>query len=378
MEFELDNIEKMPLHSFDHADVDFQKQFGHSPSRAYFSPGRVNLIGEYTDFNGGYVLPSAIDRGTYFAAQWNDSGRINVYSDAFNAKVEIPLSEIDREAADHTWGDYVKGALIEFDRHSLLGERGIDIFVTGNLPRNSGLSSSASFTVGIVFLLNDMWKCGLARLEMARYARSVENDFVGLQCGIMDQFAVANGRADHAIFLNCHTLEAEMIPFVLDGYEIVITDSHVPRKLSESSYNQRRVECEAALQILQTEFDVDYLCAASTTEIENCEQLQFTDFDDDGVLDVLTFGDAIAWFEQLDQVSNTAGDANRDLQFNQLDLIQVLRAARYLTGEPATWEAGDWNADGLFDQEDIVAALQTGNYLFGMQAGATLDEQGRQ
>ena len=252
----------------------FRKRFGDDPERTYFSPGRVNLIGEYTDFNGGYVLPAAIDRGTYFAVRKNDSASVNVCSDAFDGMATIPLADIAEQSVEQDWSDYVKGALVEFHNRSLVTEQGIDILVTGDLPRNSGLSSSASFTVGLVFMLNDVWDSGLGRLDVVKVARSVENDFIGLQCGIMDQFAVAFGRTDHAIQLHCHTLEYKLIPFVLEGYEIVITDSRVPRKLSESSYNDRRSECETALKTLQGSLDIDFLCEASIEDVEACEELK--------------------------------------------------------------------------------------------------------
>lgn len=252
----------------------FTKQFGSEPSRTYFSPGRVNLIGEYTDFNGGYVLPAAIDRGTYYAVHENSDGCINVYSDAFDEQVTIPLMGISDLVAERSWSDYIKGALVELDNRSLLDAQGLNIFITGDLPRNSGLSSSASLTVGTVFLLNDMWNCELDQIELVKASRGVENNFVGLQCGIMDQFAVANGRADHAVCLHCHTLEYELIPFILDGYEIVITDSRVPRKLSESSYNDRRAECDAALEALQSNLEIDFLCGATSEDVESCEPLK--------------------------------------------------------------------------------------------------------
>ncbi len=252
----------------------FEKQFGHRSSRTYFSPGRVNLIGEYTDFNGGYVLPAAIDRGTYYAVRPNSGSSVNVCSADFEGVASVPMAEIANQRVERGWSDYVKGALLEFHKRDLVGDQGVDIFVTGDLPKNSGLSSSASFTVGLVFLLNDIWDCGLDRLDIVKIARCVENDFIGLRCGIMDQFAVANGRVDHAVKLHCHTLEYELIPFVLDGYEIVITDSCVPRKLSESSYNERRAECDTALELLQGVRDIDFLCGASIDEVADCKALR--------------------------------------------------------------------------------------------------------
>lgn len=252
----------------------FEKHFEYRPSHSYFSPGRVNLIGEYTDFNGGYVLPGAIDRGTYYAASFNVSNSVKVYSDAFDDSISIPLNAFSGQLVEGGWRDYIKGSLAELEKQSLNGARGLDIFISGDLPRSSGLSSSASLTVGMVFLLNDMWGFGLDRLSLVKMAKAVENDFIGLQCGIMDQFAVAMGRAEHAVALHCHSLESEQIPLNMEGYEIVITDSRVPRKLSESSYNQRREECQAALDALRLDSGIEYLCAASLEDLERCEPLK--------------------------------------------------------------------------------------------------------
>ena len=252
--------------------IDFQRRFGHEPACVYFSPGRVNLIGEHTDYNGGNVLPAAIDLGTCFAVRFNHSSDINIYSDAFDTQQSIRLESVaDLKAADQ-WHDYVAGALQEYVHLGISGA-GLDIYVTGDLPRNSGLSSSASFTVGLISLLNDLWGAGRQRIDIVHMARSVENSFIGLQCGIMDQFAVTMGRADHCIQLHCETLEWALVPLITDGYELVITDSNVPRKLSESAYNQRRTECNGALLKLRDQFGTGYLCSATMEDIESCTKL---------------------------------------------------------------------------------------------------------
>jgi galactokinase len=252
--------------------TDFQNQFGKPPARLYFSPGRVNLIGEHTDYNGGRVMPAAIDLGTWFAAGANASGHINIYSDAFGKVLSIELAAVGELTASGQWHDYVIGALRELAALGLTGD-GLDIFVTGNLPRNSGLSSSASFTVGMLALLNDYWSCNLERIDLVHMAKSVENNFIGLQCGIMDQFAVTMGRAGYCIELHCESLDWSLVPLEMDEFEIVITDSKVPRKLSESAYNQRRIECEGALSKLKAEFGVDYLCGATLEDVRSCKGL---------------------------------------------------------------------------------------------------------
>jgi galactokinase len=258
--------------NYEQLNTDFRHQFGAAPSRLFFSPGRVNLIGEHTDYNGGSVMPAAIDLGTFFAARPNGSTRINIFSDAFGNRQSIDLSRVGQLTASGQWHDYVIGALREFAALKLRGD-GLDIYVTGNLPRNSGLSSSASFTVGAIALLNDFWSGGLERLDMVHMAKSVENNFIGLQCGIMDQFAVTMGRAGHCIQLHCDSLAWSLVPLETKDFEIVITDSKVPRKLSESAYNQRRIECDGALSKLKAQFGVAYLCAATMENIRSCNAL---------------------------------------------------------------------------------------------------------
>jgi galactokinase len=251
----------------------YRLQFGKDPSYLYFSPGRVNLIGEHTDYNGGSVLPAAIDVGTYFAAAPNASGIIDIVSDAFERGAPVDLETVgDRTASGH-WHDYVVGALQEFSRRGLTGP-GLDVRVAGDLPRNSGLSSSASFTVGVISLLNGIWDCHLELIEMVRMARRVENRFIGLQCGIMDPFAVAMGRSGHCIRLHCESLEWSWVPLPASGVEILITDSRVPRRLSASGYNQRRIECERASSRLAQQFGTAYLCAATREEVEACDALR--------------------------------------------------------------------------------------------------------
>jgi len=251
----------------------FEQRFGGGPSTSYFSPGRVNLIGEYTDFNGGYVLPAAVDLGTYYVARANGSKTINVYSDGPDETRSISLSATSEAQAQERWDDYVVGILREFADLGLTVE-GMDIFVTSNLPQNSGLSSSASFTVGLAYLFNDAWGCGLDRLDLVKAAKRVENNFVGVQCGIMDQFAVAMGKADHCIYLHCQSLDFELVPANMHGHEIVIADSRVPRRLASSAYNDRRNECDTALETLRAGRDLDYLVAASLDEVESSAALR--------------------------------------------------------------------------------------------------------
>ena len=250
-----------------------QHRFPARSFRSYFSPGRVNLIGEHTDYNGGHVLPGAIGRGTYFASRQNGSHDIIVHSDALGDRITIPLDSMECLVPEGNWGDYIKGSIFELSKRAVFDPIGLDIYIHGDLPRSSGLSSSASLTVGTLFLLDDMWNCGQDRLDMVRMAKAVENDFIGLQCGFMDPFTVAMGRSDHVICLDCSTLDHELITLDMENYEIVITDSSVPRKLSESPYNLRRMECQAAFHALRRDLDLEHLCAASPNDVEDCDAL---------------------------------------------------------------------------------------------------------
>ncbi|MBT8065700.1 MAG: galactokinase [Gammaproteobacteria bacterium] len=251
----------------------FQKHFGSAPSRTYFSPGRVNLIGEHTDYNGGYVMPVAIDLGTYFAVRPNGTNIINVLSESFDGAAALSLDDEGAYRREGVWHDYVKGALVEMKKIGTSGD-GLDIHVAGDLPTSSGLSSSASFTVGMLFLLDDLWNTGIGRLAIVQMAKNVENLFIGLQCGVMDQFVVAMGQAERCVCLHCHSLHYQLVPLQLADHEIVITDSRVPRKLSESAYNERREECEAALGALRQDRDLEFLCSATSNDVEACDALR--------------------------------------------------------------------------------------------------------
>jgi len=251
---------------------DFAREFGRSPDASYFAPGRVNLIGEHIDYNGGRVMPAAISTGTYFAAALNGTDYVNIYSTLFNELVSIDLSKLSDMTPTGQWDDYIVGTLLQLN--ALPGQlAGVDVFVTSDMPQNSGLSSSASFAVGLGFAASDLLGLEVDLITLALAARAVENDFVGVNCGIMDQFAVAMGKEDYCIVLDCDSLDYELLPMKLGEYEIVIANSMVPRKLSESNYNLRRSECDQALEILQQDYPVSQLCELTVEQVESCSGL---------------------------------------------------------------------------------------------------------
>jgi galactokinase len=224
----------------------------------YFSPGRVNLIGEHIDYNGGLVMPCAITFGTHLLVTPNNDGIIRFRSLNFDEKADIPLQNGYQKMGD-AWFNYPLGVIDHFLK---AGQQlqGMDLLFYGDIPIGSGLSSSASIEVVTSFALNDLFNAGYSRLELVKIAKSVENNFIGVNCGIMDQFAVAFGAKDKAIILNCDTLEYELVNSNLGNYVLAIINTNKPRKLAESKYNERVQECQAALKALQQELDINYLC----------------------------------------------------------------------------------------------------------------------
>ena len=249
----------------------FAELFGDSEgARFYFSPGRVNLIGEHTDYNGGHVFPCALTLGTYGAARKREDNKIHFYSmnlDSFGI-VEASLDDLTNKK-EHNWANYPLGIVWAFKEKGHTITSGFDMVIWGNIPNGSGLSSSASLEVLTGVILTDLFEIkDLSMTDLALIGQYSENNFNGCNCGIMDQFAVAMGKKDHAISLDTSDLSYEYAPCVLDGAKIVITNSKVKHSLVDSAYNDRRNECAAALKALQSELDIQALGDLTPEEFE--------------------------------------------------------------------------------------------------------------
>ena len=220
--------------------------------RVYFAPGRVNLIGEHTDYNGGHVFPCALTIGTYMAVRKRADRKVNFYSMNFEdlGVIECSLDHMTPKE-DGEWTNYPMGVMWAFDGRGMKMDCGLDLALYGNIPNGSGLSSSASLEVVTGYMLKDMYGFDVTNVDLAKIGQYSENNFNGCNCGIMDQFASAMGKADHAIFLDCNTLEYEYAPISLDGAKIVVTNSMVKHSLVTSAYNDRRRESAQALTDLQ-------------------------------------------------------------------------------------------------------------------------------
>jgi galactokinase len=249
----------------------FEKAFGSKDGvKAYFAPGRVNLIGEHTDYNGGHVFPCALTIGTYGAARKRDDKKIQFYSvnqekfGVYSASLDEELKPSDKAG----WTNYPIGVVWAFEKRGMKLDTGFDMVIYGNIPNGSGLSSSASLEVLTGFILRDLYGFDVSNQDIALIGQYSENNFNGCNCGIMDQFAVAMGKEDNAIFLDTKDLSYEYAPIKLEGAKIVIANTNKKHKLTDSQYNARRSMCEEALAILQKTVDIKGLGDLSIEEFE--------------------------------------------------------------------------------------------------------------
>lgn len=230
----------------------FREKFGAAQTHAYFSPGRVNLIGEHTDYNGGHVFPCAISLGTYALVAPRTDGISRLYSMNLPEQgvVQFPMHGAVKSDA-YGWANYPIGVVRVMEDAGHRAAHGFDIVLYGTLPNGAGLSSSASIEVLMAVILNDELNLGIDMVELVKFSQKAENEFVGMNCGIMDQFAVGMGKKDCAILLDCNTLSYRYSKLALDGCSIVITNTNKTHSLVTSAYNERRAQCESALKALQ-------------------------------------------------------------------------------------------------------------------------------
>ena len=232
----------------------------------FFSPGRVNLIGEHTDYNGGFVFPCALNFGTYLAIRKTDDNKLKFHTINFdrNETIDVSSSYISSEKK---WVNYPLGVVNEFARNNIR-ITGLEFLFSGDVPNNAGLSSSASIEMVTAVALNDLFKSGLPLIDLVKMSQRAENKFVGMNCGIMDQFAVGFGKEDHAIFLNCDTLIYEYVPLKLKDHSLIIANTNKKRGLTDSKYNERVAECKKAVELLQPYKKISNLSELNSSEID--------------------------------------------------------------------------------------------------------------
>lgn len=253
----------------------FKELFGDKGEiKSYFAPGRVNLIGEHTDYNGGHVFPCALTIGTYAAARKRDDRVLRFYSINFE-NLGVLESTIDDliYKKEEDWINYPKGVIWALKEDGYTIDSGFDIVYFGNIPNGSGLSSSASLEVLTGFVLKDLFNLEIDMVKLALLGQKAENKYVGVNCGIMDQFIIANGEKDSAVFLDTATLKYEYAPCILKDEKIVIINSNKKRGLNESKYNERRAECDKALEELQVKLNIKTLGDLTEKEFEENKYL---------------------------------------------------------------------------------------------------------
>ena len=253
----------------------FKKVFGdNNNTRTFFSPGRVNLIGEHTDYNGGNVFPCALSFGTYGVIRLREDNAVRMYSDNFEEVgiVEFSLEDIKYKKEDN-WVNYPKGVIDVMKKHGYNINRGFDVAIYGNIPNGAGLSSSASLELLIAVMMDSLFNFNIDRVDLVKFSQEAENKFVGVNCGIMDQFAIGMGKDNNAILLDCNTLKYNYCPIELKDEVLIIANTNKRRGLADSKYNERRSECEEALVELKAKLNITSLGDLSIKEFEENKDL---------------------------------------------------------------------------------------------------------
>ena len=249
----------------------YEAHYQKSATDIFFSPGRVNLIGEHTDYNGGFVFPCALSFGTYLLIAANNENKINFCSLNIDVTYSLELDQLTKPMPDKAWANYPLGVLAQFIKRGVVIEQGYDILFWGNVPAGAGLSSSAAMEVVTAFAFNELLGTGYDRTELAKIGQKAEHEFAGVMCGIMDQFASAHGKQDHAIYLNCDTLEFDLVPVKLEGIKVVVSNTHSPHHLDSGAYNDRVRQCQLAVQQISTVRPIKNLAELSQTDLEQVE-----------------------------------------------------------------------------------------------------------
>lgn len=247
----------------------FKTQYGSHPS-VFRSPGRINIIGEHTDYNNGFVLPAAIDRELYFAVAHNSLNKFRFFAYDLNRSTEIEGDKVEIQKSE-IWSNYLLGVVAQLEKKGIKVS-GLDVVVGGNIPIGAGLSSSAAMECGFIFAINKLFSFGLSTIEMVKIAQLAEHEFAGVKCGIMDQFAVMHGEKNKVMKLDCRSLDFKYEPLDLKNHTILLCDTKVKHNLASSEYNLRRQECEEGVKIIAKKFpDVLSLRDVSLEKLEICK-----------------------------------------------------------------------------------------------------------
>ena len=328
----------------------FEKQYGSSDGvTGYFSPGRVNLIGEHTDYNGGFVFPCALSFGLYVFLRKTDDNLVKMASLNENYYAEIPLSDLSKHHKKE-WVNYPLGVIDQFTKRGIKFDTGAEMLFWGNVPNGAGLSSSAALEVVTGFAINELLGSGLSRLDIIKIGQKAENEFVGVNCGIMDQFASCMGKKDHAVFLNCDTLEFDLVPVKLDGIKIVISNTNSPHKLDAGQYNQRVAECKEAV--------------AEINKVKPIKQLgELSQADFDAVKDAIKDPVALKRARHVVSEIKRTTDAVKALKANKLKEFGEMMNASHVSlrdDYEVTGKELDAMAEAAWEVDGVIGSRMTG------------------
>ena len=258
--------------------VSFQQLFNTTASLVVQSPGRINLIGEHTDYNNGFVLPAAIDKCVQVAIAKRTDGTIHMYAIDLQESVIVPAVAMQPHAT--IWVNYIIGVVVQVQKYNTSRsgsnasheiDKGFDICIQGDIPVGAGLSSSAAVECAVIFALNEMYQLGLTKMQMALMTQQSEHEFAGVKCGIMDMFASLHGKSNQVILLDCGSLQHSYYPLDLKDYQIILFDTQIKHALASSEYNTRRMECEQGVGVLQQKYpSIKTLRDASKQQVEQC------------------------------------------------------------------------------------------------------------
>ena len=320
----------------------FIELFANSDEKIYtfYAPGRVNLIGEHTDYNGGYVFPCALSFGTYAVARKRNDNVIKLASTNFDLKVSIVSGDI-HYVKEHDWANYPKG-VIKLFKESGFNIGGFEVLYDGNIPNGAGLSSSASIELATSVVLKGLFNFSIDMMDMVKLSQKAENEFIGVMCGIMDQFSIGMGRKDYAMLLNCKTLQYKYAPIKLDGCKLVIANTNKKRGLTDSKYNERRAQCEKAVENLKKELKIEFLGDIDVNTFEKYKHLIDNEivskraahivYEDARVIEAvhkLEIGDIVAF----GQLMNESHKSLRDLyEVTGIELDTLVEEAWKITG----------------------------------------------
>ena len=342
----------------------FVEAYGQKEDAVYFSPGRVNLIGEHTDYNGGYVFPCALSFGTMLLLRKNGTQELNFRSVNEPEVITVPLNKANEPLAKGTWANYPLGVFAQFIKRDNVFAQGYDILIWGNVPLGAGLSSSAALEVVTAFALNDQLGTGYDRTELAKIGQKAEHEFAFVNCGIMDQFASAQGKKDHAIFLNCDTLEFELVPIKLQGVKVVISNTHSPHKLGDE-YNDRVRECQLAVTQLRS----------VRPNLKNLAELTQAEFDE--IKGAITDPIALKRARHVVGEVQRTIDAVKDLKAGNLEAFGRLMNASHVSlrdDYEVTGKFLDVLAEEAWKVDGVIGSRMTGGGFGGCTVSLVKDE----